>query len=83
VPLLKAAADLARAANWTCWLSLEEHMGCGYGVCKGCVVPLRAAGPNGADWRNATCCDEGPVFRADTIAWERYGVRPGGAEGAS
>ena len=22
---------------------MEEHMGCGYGACKGCVVPLRPA----------------------------------------
>jgi dihydroorotate dehydrogenase electron transfer subunit len=73
VPLLRAAAELARRRDWPCWLSLEEHMGCGYGVCKGCVVPVLA--PDQADgWRNATCCEDGPVFRADAIAWERYGV---------
>lgn len=69
-PLLRAAAALARERGWECLLSLEEHMGCGYGVCKGCVVPVRdlAAGPDAA--RNATCCQEGPVFRAETLAWE-------------
>lgn len=72
-PLLRAAARLAERRGWTCWLSLEEHMGCGYGVCKGCVVPVRDARAEGG-WRNATCCDEGPVFRADTIAWERRGA---------
>lgn len=71
-PLLKAAADLAARAGWECWLSLEEHMGCGYGVCKGCVVPVRRSGPDTAPWRNATCCNDGPVFRADVIAWEAY-----------
>jgi NAD(P)H-flavin reductase len=59
-PLLKAAALLARAQGWRCWVSLEEHMGCGYGVCKGCVVPVR----DGSGTRNATCCFEGPVFDA-------------------
>lgn len=73
VPLLRAAADLAARRGWTAWLSLEEHMGCGYGVCKGCVVPVHDPQADGG-WRNATCCDEGPVFRADTIAWERHGA---------
>lgn len=73
LPLLRAAARLAERRGWTAWLSLEEHMGCGYGVCKGCVVPVHdTAAASG--WRNATCCDEGPVFRADTIAWERQGA---------
>ncbi|RKZ16613.1 hypothetical protein DRQ50_05915 [bacterium] len=74
VPLLKAARDLARDIAWECWLSLEEHMGCGYGVCKGCVVPVRVDGPDDRTWRNATCCDEGPVFAAADIAWERYAL---------
>jgi dihydroorotate dehydrogenase electron transfer subunit len=70
-PLLKAAARLAAGWGWECWLSLEEHMGCGYGVCKGCVVPVEdpARGPESR--RNATCCEEGPVFRAETLAWDR------------
>jgi len=69
-PLLKAAARLAEAKGWACWLSLEEHMGCGYGVCKGCVVPVRdpVRGPQAR--RNATCCEEGPVFNAADLAWE-------------
>lgn len=68
-PLLKAAARLAADRGWACWLSLEEHMGCGYGVCKGCVVPVHdlTAGPAGQ--RNATCCEEGPVFNAADLAW--------------
>jgi dihydroorotate dehydrogenase electron transfer subunit len=69
-PLLKAAARLAATRGWPCWLSLEEHMGCGYGVCKGCVVPVHdpARGPEGR--RNATCCEEGPVFNAADLAWD-------------
>ena len=59
-PLLRAAAELARRRAWRCWVSLEEHMGCGYGVCKGCVVRVIDEGRI----RNATCCFEGPVFDA-------------------
>jgi dihydroorotate dehydrogenase electron transfer subunit len=69
-PLLKAAARLAAQRGWDCWLSLEEHMGCGYGVCKGCVVPVHDSSTGGAAVRNATCCQDGPVFRADDLAWE-------------
>jgi len=79
IPLLKAVAALAEQRGWACHVSLEEHMGCGYGVCKGCVVPVQddtAAG----HWRNATCCEEGPVFRAEDIRWDRYGV-PANLEG--
>ncbi len=73
IPLLKAAADLARDRGWQCQVSLEEHMGCGYGACKGCVVPVIDLNNTAAGWRNATCCQEGPVFWAETIDWSRYG----------
>ena len=61
--LLRAAAAWARARGWDCRVSLEEHMGCGYGVCKGCVVSVR----DGDGVRNATCCGEGPVFAAERL----------------
>ena len=69
IPLLRAAAELAQARGWECQVSLEEHMGCGYGACKGCVVPVHDAGRV----RNATCCQEGPVFAGEDIDWARYG----------
>ncbi len=74
IPLLKAVAALAKERHWDCHVSLEEHMGCGYGACKGCVVPVQDLGPAG--WRNATCCEEGPVFEAEEICWDKYGVAP-------
>lgn len=70
-PLLKAAARFAEECGWGCWLSLEEHMGCGYGVCKGCVVPVLDPDKGPEARRNATCCKEGPVFNAALLAWER------------
>lgn len=68
-PMLRAVRNLAAARGWTCWLSLEEHMGCGYGVCKGCVVPVLEPTAD-VGWRPATCCQEGPVFPADSLAWD-------------
>ena len=77
-PLLSSAARLARTRGWDCWVSLEEHMGCGYGVCKGCVVPLVDEGRT----RNATCCFEGPVFDAARLPWLWEGARTGGRQPA-
>jgi len=71
IPLLQAAATLAAERGWECYVSLEEHMGCGYGVCKGCVVPVKT---DGGATRNALCCLEGPVFRARDICWDQYGA---------
>lgn len=77
LPLLRAAARLARDRGWPCLVSVEEHMGCGYGVCKGCVVPLRAPAEPG--WRHANACSEGPVFAAEDLDWDRFGARHGGS----
>ena len=75
-PLLRAAWALARERGWPCEVSLEEHMGCGYGVCKGCVVPVLE--PK-IGWRNATSCTEGPVFKAHELDWQRLGRTDGGS----
>lgn len=74
LPLLRAAARLAAGRGWRCFASLEEHMGCGYGVCKGCVVQLS----DGGAVRNATCCQEGPVFDAARLPILVPAPAPGG-----
>ncbi|MBM4129869.1 hypothetical protein FJ250_02415 [bacterium] len=76
LPLLRAAAKLAGERGWDCFVSLEERMGCGYGVCKGCVVPALREG----SLRNATCCQEGPVFAAAELPW-LVGGNDGAGEG--
>jgi dihydroorotate dehydrogenase electron transfer subunit len=59
-PMLAALREAARPGDHL-ELSLEEHMACGVGVCRGCMVPV-ADGAGG--WRYATVCREGPVFDA-------------------
>jgi dihydroorotate dehydrogenase electron transfer subunit len=75
-PMLRAAATLATQRGWPCLVSVEEHMGCGYGVCKGCVVPVRI---DDDAVRNAMSCEEGPVFDAAVLAWDRFQQGPAGA----
>ncbi|MHB8079743.1 MAG: iron-sulfur cluster-binding protein [Candidatus Krumholzibacteriia bacterium] len=74
LPMLRAAAALAAARGWACLVSVEERMGCGYGVCRGCVVPTHGGG-----W--LTACGDGPVLDARDLDWDRFAHR-GGVDGA-
>lgn len=58
--MLWAVGRLARAANVSCFLSLEEQMACGIGVCLGCAVPARSR-----PFRYV--CKDGPVFDAADV----------------
>lgn len=44
------------------WVSLEERMACGEGLCKGCPVRRR-------DGSVALVCSDGPVFPAQEVSW--------------
>ena len=61
-PMMRATAALADAAGRACWVSLENPMACGFGVCLGCAAPLREGG-------FALVCRDGPVLRAERVAW--------------
>ena len=62
-PMLRRVAALAHAARARAFVSLENTMACGFGVCLGCAVPCSAGG-------YALVCRAGPVFAADAVAWE-------------
>ncbi len=47
-------------------VAVENQMGCGVGVCLGCVLPVHGAEGHGRFVR--ICCD-GPVFDGRTIDW--------------
>ncbi len=68
-PMLKAVGQLAAEHNLPAELSLDQHMGCGIGVCLTCVVPVKTAG----GWEYQRTCTEGPVFDFRRIAWEEAG----------
>jgi len=65
-PMLKAVGRLAADFGLQAELSLDEHMGCGIGVCLTCVLPIKA----GDSWEYQRTCTEGPVFDSRQIAWE-------------
>lgn len=65
--MLKAVAAMALEAGVDCDLALEAPMACGFGVCLGCVVPTHAR-PGGPVAYERVCV-EGPVMRAERLAW--------------
>lgn len=66
-PMLRAVGKLALERGTACDLSLEAPMACGFGVCLGCVVPVR--GGDGDEVRYERVCVEGPVMPAERVAW--------------
>jgi dihydroorotate dehydrogenase electron transfer subunit len=64
VPMMHAAADLARAASVRCLACLEALMACGFGACLGCAVPAAGGG-------YLYACSDGPVLDAGRVDWER------------
>ena len=65
-PMLQAVGRLADQFSLPAELSLDEHMGCGMGVCLTCVIPVKT----GDGWEYQRSCTEGPVFDSRLIAWE-------------
>ena len=58
LPMLRA---LTNALDIPGEISLEERMGCGFGICMGCSI-LTASGAK-------RVCKEGPVFKKEEILW--------------
>jgi dihydroorotate dehydrogenase electron transfer subunit len=58
--MLWAVARIARDRGVPCFISVEEQMACGIGVCLGCAVPARSR-----PFRYV--CKDGPVFDAADI----------------
>lgn len=69
-PMLRRCAELAAAAGVPCQVAVEEPMACGFGVCLGCAIRVRAACPTGQGGQAyALVCRDGPVFPAERLLW--------------
>jgi dihydroorotate dehydrogenase electron transfer subunit len=63
-PMMKSVVDHCRKQGWECQVSLETMMACGIAACLGCAIPRAdLAGPY------LHVCKDGPVFKADEVAW--------------
>ncbi len=67
-PMMHAVAALCADAGMRCYLSLENVMACGYGVCNGCTVEVVAERNGG--WPYSRSCQQGPVYDARDLVLE-------------
>ena len=58
----------------TCYLSLEQLMPCGWGVCNGCAIKIKSRCNDKTEdergFRLARVCREGPIFAASEVLWK-------------
>lgn len=64
--MLKAVARICAAEGLPCQVSLHTRLGCGFGACLACSIPVRDF--QSGKVRNAKTCTEGPVFDARLFA---------------
>ena len=60
--MMRGVAAICAREGIACQASMERMMGCGFGACGACNIPLVAGG-------YASCCMDGPVFDAKEVAW--------------
>jgi dihydroorotate dehydrogenase electron transfer subunit len=68
--LLRAVAAMCRDRKLPAQVAVEERMGCGYGLCGTCAVPV--AFKDGSGWDHARACIDGPVFNPARVLWDRW-----------
>ncbi|MGC1184075.1 MAG: hypothetical protein WBA31_02855 [Candidatus Dormiibacterota bacterium] len=62
----------SNSSNLPLEVSIEAPLGCGFGTCLGCAIPLRGEG----DPVIGLCCRQGPVLRASLLDWEQLLLQP-------
>ncbi len=67
VGMLRGVAEIAARYRIPAYVSVENRMACGTGVCFGCVVKIRN---DRGGWDHVRVCKEGPVFPAEKVIWE-------------
>ncbi|MEI7884820.1 MAG: dihydroorotate dehydrogenase electron transfer subunit [Clostridia bacterium] len=64
--MMQKTYEWAKENNLTCFASMERVMGCGFGVCLGCTLPILKDGKTS----NSCVCKDGPVFNGEEIIWD-------------
>lgn len=64
-PMLKALAGFARQRDLPCEVSMETVMGCGIGICYGCLVEVKEE--SGDATTSILLCQDGPVIDASRL----------------
>ncbi len=69
-PMFKAVSMVGEKYSIPTYLSWEEHMGCGLGICLTCVCPIKQGD---GTIKMIRSCYEGPIFDGATVDWEKLG----------
>jgi dihydroorotate dehydrogenase electron transfer subunit len=69
-PTLERIAAFCRERQIPAQIAVEERMGCGYGLCFTCVVPV--ARKDGSGYDHVRSCVDGPVFNPARVLWDRW-----------
>ena len=65
-PLLREVSLIGEVFEVSCQISLEANMACGFGVCLGCAVKVKA---DYLGFKYKKVCSDGPVFDSQEIIW--------------
>lgn len=68
-PMLMALSKIALKKNIRCYVSVEENMACGIGVCLGCAIKVKSQNTPNPGITYKSVCREGPVFSIEKIVW--------------
>lgn len=63
--MLRVVQSLALKYGFRAQLSLEAMMGCGFGICVGCAVPVRNEKNQETEYK--LVCKNGPIFSAEEV----------------
>jgi len=69
-PMFKAVSKVGEKFKIPTYLSWEENMGCGLGICLTCVCPVKQGD---GTLKMIRSCYEGPIFDSATVEWEKLG----------
>ena len=67
---LRSVAAFCAAHRLPAQVAIEERMGCGFGLCNTCVVPVTRKDAQG--YENVRACVDGPVFNPARVLWDRW-----------
>ena len=64
--MLRAVKEYAKTKGVPCFISMEERMACGVGVCLGCICQTTGIDEH-SHVKKARVCTDGPVFPAEEV----------------
>ena len=68
LPMMKAVGKWAQDNGLTCFVSMEQRMACGIGICLVCICKIKAEAA-GQEFDHKRCCKDGPVFNYEEVIW--------------